>query len=197
MVYTSDRSVKKNIVEYYHSLEELMPVNPVYYEYNGGPIAPDTGKVHVGLIADELEQTAFAGTVSEETFTDPNDPDGPGVTLKTVNKTEIIHAMFNALKAINNRLMLLEQDWDAPVSATSRMAAPASSRGVGAPSMQISAVTRIIDQPLIEQVFMNRGQGDIVILSSDETTNTLLCTQEQVNMIRGAGIRVISTKPYP
>lgn len=185
---TSDVRFKKNIVSYRRGLEELMYLNVVSYQYTGGYMTPDDGRLYVGLIAQEVEETAFSGMVGELDAKNPLDPDAPDRMIKTIDANEMYYALVNAFKAVNNRLMMLENDGAAMTRLTS---------GGIDPKTQLAAVTYKDDLPLIQQVFTDRGQGDVVVISSDETTNTLLCTQEQVNMIRGAGIRVISTKPYP
>ena len=192
----SDQTFKKNVVPFFKGLTELGSLNLVNYQYNSNIKGYDNGKVYVGLLAQEVQKTSFSDCVHETTVLDVRPkPDAqydyeieatevPALALDT---NKINYAILNALKEINNRLMMLEEP--------SNFSGPAKMTAEN--PKQFSTVTYKDDLPLIQQLFLDREQGDVVVLSSDETTNTLLCTQDQINIIRGAGIRVISTKPYP
>ena len=59
---TSDRRLKQNIRDFEDGLEVLMQIRPVWFEYNGKAYTP-TGKEHVGVIAQEMQDIA-AYTIS-------------------------------------------------------------------------------------------------------------------------------------
>ena len=54
----SDRRLKKNINEFEDGLSTLSAIRPVTFEYNGENHTPDDGQVYVGVIAQELAETA-------------------------------------------------------------------------------------------------------------------------------------------
>ena len=54
----SDERLKKNVASFEDGLNILKNISPVWFEYNGLSKTPDTGKKHVGVIAQDLQKIA-------------------------------------------------------------------------------------------------------------------------------------------
>jgi hypothetical protein len=111
----SDRRLKKNITNFGLGLQDILAINPVTFQFNGGAeLAPDDGQTRVGIIAQDLAQTNFgqyAITTSENGYLQ-------------YNSDSIIYGVINAIKEqeakrvtnevsqglVLNRVNLLERD---------------------------------------------------------------------------------------
>jgi hypothetical protein len=104
---TSDARLKTDVEEYDAGLEELKRLNPIRFRYNGRGRTPETGKSYVGLAAEEVKQVmpemvgSFKGRIDYE---DKEDQD-----ILTVDPSNLIYTVINALKEIEQRLAALEE----------------------------------------------------------------------------------------
>lgn len=102
----SDDRVKKNAQPYTLSVAALNQLRPVTYEFNGKYGTSDNGKVYVGLIAQEVEQTSMSNMVGPWVYTDPQT--GIVTDLLSLNTSEIVFTLINAVKELDARVKALE-----------------------------------------------------------------------------------------
>ena len=94
---TSDQRLKENITDYTKSLSDIKNLRPVTYTYKD--TAKYGSKTYTGFIAQEVEQTGFSSMVG-------TDPDG----YKTLDATELLFAMVNAVKDLSAKVTTLEAE---------------------------------------------------------------------------------------
>ncbi len=94
----SDRRLKKNITEFQDGLSALKAIRPVSFEYNGVADTPDDGTVYIGVIAQELAETA-SYMVS---------PTADGNYL-SVDPSAFTYVLINSVKEQQNQIENLEQ----------------------------------------------------------------------------------------
>ena len=101
---TSDSRLKENVVDYSKSLQALKQLRTVTYNYNDvSPLGAQTEhKTFTGLIAQEVEQTAFAGMVKTDT-------DG----YKSLDSSELVYALINAVKELSAEVDALKAQLNA------------------------------------------------------------------------------------
>ena len=109
---TSDARIKTVEGDYGLGLTEIEALRPVRYRYKGNDAPPDSssrhsqvaGKAFVGLVAQEVE-TIFPGMVSQH----EGYIDGEAVAdLRTLDPSELLFALVNAVKQLAARLATLE-----------------------------------------------------------------------------------------
>lgn len=110
---SSDIALKKNVTPYSKGLTELLTLNPVTFQYNGLYGTINDGKWHGGFIAQEVQKSAFSEIVEQYTYREPFDPKNPDKALETkdllaVDPSDIIFALINSIKELNNRIKALE-----------------------------------------------------------------------------------------
>lgn len=102
----SDARIKKNVQNYSYGLSELNQLRTVTYQFNGQYGTLNSETVHVGLIAQEVENTAFSGMVSKAPYTDKST--GEQTDLLSINTTPLVFALINAVKELDARVKALE-----------------------------------------------------------------------------------------
>jgi hypothetical protein len=112
---SSDIALKKNINTYSKGLAELLTLRPVSFQYNGLYGTSDDGKLHGGFIAQEVQTSAFPEIVDQYTYREPMDPKNPDKVLQTkdllaVDPSDIILAIINSIKELNDRIKALENN---------------------------------------------------------------------------------------
>lgn len=108
----SDERTKKDIRPYLKSLNDVITLDPVTYEYNGQYGTPDDGVTRVGLIAQQVNNTPMSEMVGTYVYTDPNT--GVQTTLYNLNPSDLMFAFINSIKALEARV----KDLEAKVAAT-------------------------------------------------------------------------------
>lgn len=102
----SDARVKKDEQRYTLGVDALNQLRPVTYQFNGLYGTSDNGKVYVGLIAQEVEQTAMANMVGPWVYTDP--VTGVVTDLLSLNTSELVFTLINAVRELDARVKALE-----------------------------------------------------------------------------------------
>jgi hypothetical protein len=97
---TSDSRVKKDIINYSLSIIDLLALRPVSYQYNGQYGTKDDGKVYIGLIAQEVQGTAFSSMVGTYNY--------QGTQLLNLDSSQLVFALVNAVKELDARVKALE-----------------------------------------------------------------------------------------
>jgi hypothetical protein len=102
----SDERIKKNLANYTFGLTELRQLQTVTYQFNGLYGSADDGKVNVGLIAQDVAETSFSSMVEPWKYTDP--VSGEVTDLLSVNTSQLVFALINAVKELDARIKVLE-----------------------------------------------------------------------------------------
>lgn len=102
----SDERTKKDIKPYLKSLNDVVTLDPVTFEYNGQYGTPDDGVTRVGLIAQQVNNTPMSELVGTYVYTDPTT--GQQTTLYDLNISDLMFAFINAIKALDARVKDLE-----------------------------------------------------------------------------------------
>ena len=99
---TSDARTKRNINDYRLGLDDLKALHPVSFEYNGKLGSHDDGTRYVGLIAQAVQGTSFAGMVvhhkDAESGEDVLALDNSQLTFALVNAVVTLSKQVDALK---------------------------------------------------------------------------------------------------
>jgi len=103
---SSDARLKKNVQNYTLSTADLNTLTPVSYQYNGQYGTKDNGKTYIGLIAQQVLTTPFAGMVGEYIYVDPDTK--TETILYNVDSSQLVYALINAVKELSNRVAALE-----------------------------------------------------------------------------------------
>jgi hypothetical protein len=102
----SDSRLKKNVADYNFGLAELKQLHTVTYQFNGQYGTPNDGKMNVGLIAQEVKNTAFSDMVSS--WQHQNRETGEVTELFSVNTTPLVFALINAVKELSAEVEALK-----------------------------------------------------------------------------------------
>lgn len=102
----SDSRVKKNIQDYSSGLSDLKTLRTVAYQFNGMYGTKDDGKTNVGLIAQEVQQSAFPDMVKGWKHID--NQTGVVTDLLSIDTTPLVFALINAVKELDARVKALE-----------------------------------------------------------------------------------------
>lgn len=102
----SDERTKKDIRPYLKSLNDVVTLDPVTFEYNGQYGTPDDNVERVGLIAQQVNNTPLSELVGTYVYTDPTT--GQQTTLYNLNISDLMFAFINAIKALDARVKDLE-----------------------------------------------------------------------------------------
>lgn len=102
----SDERTKKNISDYEIGLAALKQLRTVRYQFNGKYGTPDSDRVNVGLVAQEVQNTPFSEMVGTWTYTDKET--GEATELLSINTTPLVFALINAVKELDARVKALE-----------------------------------------------------------------------------------------
>jgi hypothetical protein len=98
---SSDRRVKKDIVDYRPGLAEIERVHAVRYRYNGLGGTVDSGKEYVGVIAQELESVApyMVNSAKKKLRATDTAP----VDLKEVDPNAFTYMLINAVQELSQQ----------------------------------------------------------------------------------------------
>jgi hypothetical protein len=104
----SDERMKRNVADYTRGLDAIRQLRPVSFEFNGQYGSVETGDTCWGFIAQEV-LPVMPECVGEKTWvpppTDDNEPSHePSVTIHTLDQSNIILALVNAVKELAARL---------------------------------------------------------------------------------------------
>ena len=102
----SDSRVKKNVQTYSLGIDALNQLQPITYQFNGLYGTKDDGKEIVGLVAQDVQQTPFNSMVCDWKYTNPNT--GQITDLLSLNTSELVFALINAVKDLDARVKALE-----------------------------------------------------------------------------------------
>jgi hypothetical protein len=102
----SDSRIKKNQASYTKGLEDLKQLQTVTYQFNGLYGSADDGKVNVGLIAQDVQQTSLSSMIEPWEYTDPKT--GEVTNLLSVNTSQLVFALINTVKELDARIKVLE-----------------------------------------------------------------------------------------
>ena len=102
----SDSRVKKNVQTYSLGLTAINQLQPITYQFNGMYGTKDDGKEIVGLVAQDVQQTPFNSMVCDWKYTDPDT--GQVIDLLSLNTSELVFALINAVKDLDARVKVLE-----------------------------------------------------------------------------------------
>src|SRR5262245_2775352 len=102
----SDARLKTNVEAYPAGLEEIAQLNPVTFRYNGRGETRETGRVYIGLTADDVKPVMPEMVRSVRGKIDYDDSEDTDIL--TLDASPLIFAIVNALKEINHRLKALE-----------------------------------------------------------------------------------------
>jgi hypothetical protein len=103
---TSDARVKSNVAPYQLSVADLETLNPVTYTYNGLYGTVNNGKTHHGFIAQDVLNTPFQSMV--DTYTHEDKETNTSTEIYSINTTQLVFALLNAVKELNQRIAALE-----------------------------------------------------------------------------------------
>lgn len=103
---TSDARTKKDELPYTKSLNDLKTLNLVSYKYNGMYGTPNNNVTYYGLIAQEVLNTNFSDMVNTYIYTD--NTTGQQTQLYSVDSSQLVYALINAVKELSARVETLE-----------------------------------------------------------------------------------------
>ena len=93
----SDVRLKQNVQNYANGLAAVISLRPVTFQYNGVNNTP-VGTTQVGLIAQEVQDTALSNMVKDQ----------PHSGYLTLDTNDLTYALINAVKELNARVLALE-----------------------------------------------------------------------------------------
>jgi hypothetical protein len=107
----SDERMKRNVTDYGTGLDAIIHLRPVRFEYNGAYGTVDDGRTCYGFIAQEVEPV-MPECVGEHDWTPSPLAEGEEtpapVTVKTLDQSNMILALVNAVKELATRVAALE-----------------------------------------------------------------------------------------
>jgi len=107
----SDERMKKNVADYGTGLDAITRLRPVSFEYNGELGSVDDGRTCYGFIAQEVEPVMPDCVGTQEwspTAVEEGEPKPAPITLKTLDQSNIILALVNAVRELATRVVALE-----------------------------------------------------------------------------------------
>jgi len=111
----SDARMKRNVVDYTRGLDAICQLRPVAFEFNGAYGGVDTGETCYGYIAQEVEpimpecvRDTLWTPPPPATLTDADATPLPAVTLKTLDQSNMLLALVNAVRELAARVATLE-----------------------------------------------------------------------------------------
>jgi hypothetical protein len=106
LINTSDARTKKNVAPYSKSVAELLTLAPVTYQYNGQFNTTDDGITRVGLIAQDVANSAIPSLVTQLSYTDKTT--GQTVEYLGLSSNELIFTLINAVKELSAEIEALK-----------------------------------------------------------------------------------------
>jgi len=107
----SDERMKRNIADYGTGLDAITQLRPVSFEYNGELGSVDDGRTCYGFLAQEVESVMpdCVGTQEWSPLSEEGEPKPAPITLKTLDQSNIILALVNAVRELATRVVALEE----------------------------------------------------------------------------------------
>jgi len=105
---TSDERVKKDIEPHTDGLSAILSLEPIVYRYNGKAGTIDDGKQYVGLSAQKVKDVLPRAVDSIKTFLLPEDEFT--TDIMSVDSSELIFTLVNAVKELNAEIKVLKQE---------------------------------------------------------------------------------------
>lgn len=98
-ILTSDKKLKKNVSQFERGLETVMELNPISFEYNG-KLGTTSGKKHVGVFAQNLQEVAPELVVNQEyhAYNAEMDKTGESGEYLAIKDNEVKWMLVNAIK---------------------------------------------------------------------------------------------------
>jgi hypothetical protein len=106
----SDARMKRNVADYMTGLAAITQLRPVSFQFNGFAGSVDDGATRYGFVAQEVEPI-MPDCVGEQTWTPPPQEGAPAaepITLKSLDQSNMILALVNAVKELAARVVALE-----------------------------------------------------------------------------------------
>jgi len=101
----SDERMKRNVADYGTGLDAITRLRPVSFEYNGELGSVDDGRTCYGFVAQEVEPV-MPDCVGTQEWSPPvgeGEPKPAPITIKTLDQSNIILALVNAVKELAAR----------------------------------------------------------------------------------------------
>ena len=98
-----DLQLKQNVVDYRRSLDAVLQLQPVTFEFNGRAGTPQDGRTRIGFIADDV-----AGVMPEAVGATRLDDDGEDLSVKTLDTMALTAALVSAVKELAAKVEALE-----------------------------------------------------------------------------------------
>ena len=103
---TSDRRVKKDIIEFVDGLDVLAQLSPIKYKYNGKGGLRDNGKEYIGMVAQDIEPHAPYMVWQEKELMNPDDTEK--TDIYQFDPSALVYICLNAIKELKQRIEELE-----------------------------------------------------------------------------------------
>ena len=103
---TSDRRVKKDILEFVDGLDVLAQLSPIKYKYNGKGGLRDNGKEYIGMVAQDVEAHAPYMVWQEKELMNPDDTEE--TDIYQFDPSALVYICLNAIKELKQRIEELE-----------------------------------------------------------------------------------------
>jgi hypothetical protein len=103
----SDARTKKDIKPYTKSLNDVITLEPITFQFNGQYGTKDDGVTRAGLIAQQVNESNMPEMVGTYVYTDPDT--GQKTDLYNLNPSELMFAFINSIKALEARIKALEE----------------------------------------------------------------------------------------
>ena len=103
---TSDRRVKKDIIEFVDGLDVLAQLSPIKYKYNGKGGLRDNGKEYIGMVAQDVEAHAPYMVWQEKELMNPDDTEE--TDIYQFDPSALVYICLNAIKELKQRIEELE-----------------------------------------------------------------------------------------
>jgi hypothetical protein len=103
---TSDARTKKDQLPYTKGLNNLKELNLITFKYNGMYGTPNNDVRYTGLIAQEVLNTSLADMVKTYTYT--NNKTGEKQELYSLDNSELIYTLVNAVKELSAKVEALQ-----------------------------------------------------------------------------------------
>ena len=115
----SDSRLKEasSIEDYPRGLQEILALNPIYYQWNGKGGVPKDGELHYGLAAQDVE-AVLPELIREHEYVPPEGSDDEPMTVKTYSPTDIVFSLIGAVKELQAQIDQLREQLPQPRSNT-------------------------------------------------------------------------------
>lgn len=112
----SDMRLKEasSIEEYPRGLQEILALNPIYYQWNGKGGVPADGEIHFGLAAQDVEEV-LPELIREHEYVPPEGSDDEPMTIKTYSPTDIVFSLIGAVKELQAQIDELKSQLPPPM----------------------------------------------------------------------------------